>query len=446
MADDNAGAAAPTGTAAGAGNATLAGSPEISPVISETSRLALGLPDATGPQEDGGAPQHGTQGGPADGAGQPSTGEPNPKTDASAGAEGSQKADGKDGGQKTEDGLSADDPEVIGLLGKWGLKAEAKATKPADATGAAAGQGTPDNEAAQLKSITAEIEKAIRGDGNVPLDQQANKAVAMAAAGQHQIGKLGNELGPLRMLRDTLAEKGWFSFDDKGRPLPNLVAQADHMTPEEFAEQINTDDARAKLAARGLKLVPLDSDANAASARLEEAVAARLVPGKELTHEERMAVIDEDKALMRRFVTDVASEKLRADADAGSRKLQGEAKLTQARQEVMQALDSLAKDSPGLWELIGPGVMEHGRKLPATLNHQDGLAFALGRAFYEQRETIIRDAINLGVRIGRKKGQGDAGLIIGPAGGGGASATRVSTEGDGVLSDKSRAELFGSAE
>lgn len=440
MADDIAGAATQAGTAAGAGGATPAGSPESGPVISDSARSALGLPADAGPQEDGGAPQDGTQGGPAAGAGQPSTGEPKPKTDAGTGAEGSQNTDGKKADGTPEDGAAADDPEVIGLLGKWGLKAEAKA-KPADAAGAAAGQGTPTTEAAQLQPIVAEIEKAIKGDGNVPLEQQVSKAVAMAAAGQHQIGKLGNELGTFRKLWDTMTEKGWFTGIEKGQVTPNILALVEAMPAEAFDAQINTDEAREKLAARGLKLVPLDNDADAQARRFEEAVAARLVPDKDLSHDERMAMIKEQN-LEGRFNREVTAAQVKADAEAGARKLQAQAELTAARQEVVAALDSLKTNSPELWALIGPGVMEHGKKLPATLNHRDGLAFALGRAFYENRETIIRDAINLGVRIGRKKGQGDAGLIIGPGGGGGgARVESAGSDSDGGVSPETRRAL-----
>jgi len=441
MAEQIDGATAAAGTAAGAASATPAGSPDNAGAISDASRAKLGLPLDQGPQDEGGASTTDAQGGPAS-AGQPSKGEPTQPTGAGAEADGPQTTDGNPKGDA--DAAPADDPEVIGLLSKWGLKVEAKAT-PEAAAGKAAGSGTPNNEAAQLQPIVAEIEKAIRGDGTVPLDQQIGKAVAMAAAGQQQLGKQGQELGVLRTLRNSLEEKGWFIGDEKGRIMPNIVPLAGALPPEEFARQIQSPEASEKLAAVGMKLVPLEADAESVARRFEEAAAAKLMPdknGETRTHDERMAEINDDKDLSRRLNQMVTAAQVRADAEAGAWELHNHARLTQARQEVIAALDAMKTDTPELWARIGPAVMQHGKLLPASLNHQDGLAFTIGRAFYENREAIIRDGINLGYRLGTRKGQGDAGLLIGPGGGSGGGKAPTQSNPDGsLLSPESRNKL-----
>lgn len=343
------------------------------------------------------------------------------------------------------DAVPENDPEVIGLLGKYGLKVELKAKTGADA-GAAAGQGTPNNEEAALKPLAEKILKEIDSDGTLPPEQKLSKVVAMAAASQQQIGKLGQELGPLRVLRDGVTEKGWFTGIEKGQVVPNLIPLADALTPEEFTRQIQSEEAQQKLASSGFRIVPI-TEGNDLMDQIEQAVAADLVKDPKVkTHEDRMDLIREDTELQRKFNREVTTRQVRAEASAGAKKLQSQAQLEAARQEVSAVLADLQQNQPDLWKLIGPQTFLEGKKLPASMPHMEGLQFALGRAFYENREAIIRDAINLGFKLGRKTGQGDSQLVIGPGGGGGGGAAAGSQgtdsdEGAMTAEDRRRAGL-----
>jgi len=401
--------------------------------------MTAGLPLDAGQDEDGGAPQRsGNAGGPAT-AGQPS-GDSKPTTDADAGA-GSPQTPGKDDGAGKPD--AEDEAEVNGLLQSLGLKPEAKADGKGEAAAAAKANEKP-TEGDNTK-LVAEIEKAINPDGNVPLDQQVKKAVAMAAAGQHQIGKLGNEVGVYRNLFDQITERGYFDGIAEGRLEPNMVKLVDALPPEKFMEQIQTEEAQQKLAKIGVKIVPLEYAGDGAGAgdpmaRFEQAAAAKLVPDPKLSHEERLAVIAEDDALKRRLPSMTAAEMMRAEAQAGAKGMQSEAKLLAARQEVGAALAAMEKNNPDLWQELGPAIARHGAKLPATLDHMEGMQFAISRAFYELSPKLIADAYAKGKAAGRKLGQGDAGMLVAPGSSGGGARARSRDDAGDVVSAEDRAK------
>lgn len=426
MAEGNEGAAAAAGTAAGPSSAASTGSPGNTGTIPAADRIAAGLPLESGSDDAGGAPDTNVnQGGPGK-PGQPSTGDSKPDP-SSQGAEGSKTTDGG-ADTKTEPN------EVDGLLAKYGLK---PVEKPADGT-SKAGSGNETTKPEGTESTIAEIEKAINPDGKVPLEQQKAKAVEMAAAGQRQIGNMAREVGAYRKLCADLSESGWFNGVAEGKLQPNIVALADALAPEQFIAQIRTEEAAQKLAARGLKIVPLDEGNEAQMDRFEREAAKQLVPG-DLTHEQRLDAIKENVTLQTRLATLTAKLQMQAEGHVGAQKLRSQAALTQARQEVAAELAAMEKNNPELWQTLRPLVAQHGAKLPSEMNHKEGLAFAVARAYYDQLPNILRDAYTRGVEAGRKLGQGDAGLIVAPQTGGGKKPSAPPSE-DFELSAEDRAK------
>jgi hypothetical protein len=187
------------------------------------------------------------------------------------------------------------------------------------------------------------FEKSINPDGKANAETRLKNS-------QTLIGKWSTEVGNYRKSMGQLSQ--WFEFDKAtGEAKPrDILAIASAMPPEVLRDQ---------LARSGLKIVPVNEPDGAApngDATLDAEILNSLVPDKDLSVEEKMAIIENDAPKLTRFT-------IQKETALARRKLEaGEAKRAQDS-EAKSYIEQLQK-LPYYESELAPAMRHFHEKLP----------------------------------------------------------------------------------